>query len=146
MSKRTKAARRNSAEWASLIEAYGRSGLSRVAFAEREGIHPNTFTWWASRLGAGATKPVLEPKAAAKALPAVATRFVPVRVRASVSAVARAAKATAPTPPPRLAPLTPSEGVEVVLSNGRRVRCDLAQVDDPRLAALFALAEGVREC
>jgi hypothetical protein len=34
--------------------------------------------------------------------------------------------------------------VEVVLVNGRRVRCSLSQVDDPRLAVLLTLADGVR--
>lgn len=71
------------------------------------------------------------------------TKFVPVRVRASVSAGARVAADSAHASSARSAR---SDCVEVVLSNGRLVRCDLAQVDDPRLAALLALAEGVREC
>jgi hypothetical protein len=36
--------------------------------------------------------------------------------------------------------------VEVVLANGRRVRCRLSQVEDPRLAVLLTLADGVRRC
>ena len=34
--------------------------------------------------------------------------------------------------------------VDVVLANGRRVRCSLSQVEDPRLAVLLTLADGVR--
>lgn len=144
MSKRTKAARRSSAEWASLIEACARSGLSRAAFAEREGIHPRTFTWWASRLGGGTKRPVLEPKASS-APTMDEPKFVPVRVRTNASVGRRVARASADTSMAR-SESEASEGVEVVLSNGRRVRCDLAQVDDPRLAALFSLAEGVCVC
>jgi hypothetical protein len=141
MSKRTKAARRSSAEWASLIEAYARSGLSRAAFAEREGIHPRTFTWWASRLGGGTKRPVPSPGLAEVAA-VDARKFVPVRVRVSAAPSPAVAKASLRTTPE---PRTP-KGVEVVLANGRRVRCDLALVDDPRLAALFTLADGVRVC
>lgn len=36
--------------------------------------------------------------------------------------------------------------VEVVLANGRRVRCDLGSADDPRLAKLIDLAEGGARC
>jgi len=142
MSKKAKARRRSAAEWAALMEACTRSGLSRAAFAEREGIHPQTFTWWASRLSGGAKRPAPGPSRA-PASAVVAAKFVPVRVRASVSAGPRVTKASARRPV-RQAPA--SVGVEVVLVNGRRVRCDLAQVDDPRLAALLALAEGAREC
>ena len=73
----------------------------------------------------------------------VAAKFVPVRVRASVSAGPGVTKVAARSP---VTQARASAGVEVVLANGRRVRCDLAQVDDPRLAALLALAEGAREC
>lgn len=142
MSKRTKAVRRSSAEWASLIEACARSGLSRAAFAEREGIHRRTFTWWASRLGGGTKRPEPAPKPAS-ASAVDEPKFVPVRIRASVSAGRDALKGCAETSLTRSAS---SEGVEVVLSNGRRVRCDLSQVGDPRLAALFSVAEGVRVC
>jgi hypothetical protein len=129
-------------EWASLIEECARSGLSRTAFAERAGIHPGTFTWWASRLGGGTKSPVLE-RNPSRGSAVDEAKFVPVRVRTSVSAGRSVAKASAPTSLTRSAS---SEGVEVVLSNGRRVRCDLAQVEDPRLAALFSLAEGVLVC
>lgn len=39
-----------------------------------------------------------------------------------------------------------ADSIEIALVNGRRVRCALSQVGDPRLAALLALAEGGRGC
>jgi transposase-like protein len=139
MLKKTKAARRSSAEWAALIEACSRSGLSYAAFAEREGIHPGTFTWWASKLCAGGRRCSLEREAPA----ANRATFVPVRVRSSAPTLARVASELARPSATRTAA---SGRVEVVLMNGRRVRCDLAQVDDPRLAALLKLAEGGSVC
>jgi hypothetical protein len=68
---------------------------------------------------------------------------VPVRVRARISAGPPVTKVSA-RPPVTHAPA--SAGVEVVLANGRRVRCDLAHAEDPRFAALLALAEGARAC
>ena len=47
---KTKRLRREAADWSALVEACERSGQSRAAFAEREGIHPGTFGFWASRL------------------------------------------------------------------------------------------------
>jgi transposase-like protein len=140
MSKKTKAPRRSSGEWAALIEACSRSGLSYAAFAQREGIHPGTFTWWASKLGAGGRRRSLERGATAAANTAT---FVPVRVRSSAPTRARVASELA-RPSARLT--ASSSTVEVVLGNGRRVCCDLEQVDDPRLAALLRIAEGGGVC
>jgi hypothetical protein len=142
MSKRAKAARRSPAEWASLIEACERSGLSRTAFAEREGIHPRTFTWWASRLATGTTKAT---RATNDSKAAEAASFVPVRISASPYA------SSSPRTAARAEHSTVTRGslsgrVEVVLMNGRSVRCELEQVDDPRLSVLLSLAEGELAC
>ena len=121
------------------MNVWKESGLSKTAFAAREGINLGTFKWWAYRLGYG-NRRVVE-RESAKASSADKVTFVPVRVRASVHsrAAQESARATvAPQPSP--------SGVEVVLANGRRVRCDLAHVEDPRLAALLTLAEGVLAC
>lgn len=121
------------------MEAWKESDLSQTAFAEREGVNPGTFKWWAYRLGHGSRRVV--ERESAKASSADKTTFVAVRVRAPASS--RGANES-----PRLTvahqPL--SSAVEVVLANGRRVRCDLAHVEDPRLVALLTLAEGVRAC
>lgn len=142
MSKRTKAARRSPAEWAALIDASRRSGLSYAAFAEREGIHPGTFMWWASKLGAGAKRRSPEPEARASSSVDTAA-FVPVRVRSTTPTRARVAGEVARPSAERTAA---SGTVEVVLANGRRVRCELEQADDPRLAALLRIAEGSIVC
>ncbi|HEX5658606.1 MAG TPA: hypothetical protein VFX59_15490 [Polyangiales bacterium] len=113
-----------------MVEACERSGLRRKEFAKREGLHPGTFGFWASRLTPrqqSATRP-----ATSEATPP----FVAVRVRGAQMHVGDA----------HATPVTPKSivcgKVEVVLGNGRRVRCQLSQVDDPRLAVLLALAEG----
>ncbi len=142
MSKTTKAARRSSAEWLALVERCVQSGLSCSAFAEREGIHPRTFTWWASRLGAGGRRRSLEPKARTTSA-ASTTTFVPVRVRSSAPPPARVAAGLVRTSDAR--PGDPAGG-EGERANGGRVRGDLEQVSEPRLAALLALAEGSGVC
>lgn len=116
-----------------MIEACSRSGLSYAAFAEREGIHPRTFTWWASKLGGASRRRSLDPEATSSTDTAT---FVPVRVRAGGPTHVR----------PPSARSAASGTVEVVLANGRRVRCDLEQVDDPRLAVLLRIAEGSIVC
>ena len=125
--------RRSAAEWSALVEASERSGLSRREFAKREGLHQGTFGFWASRLSPRQSAP---RPATREATPS----FVPVRVR---SAEKRGSGAHVTHVKSRAAV---SEKVEVVLGNGRRVRCQLSQVDDPRLAALLVLAEGAARC
>lgn len=145
MSKARSALRRSAGDWASLVAACERSGLSRAAFAEREGIHPGTFSFWASRLA---------PKHG-KRLAAVDARagssFVPVRVRARDAStdravvggggIARSKPAAAAAPN-----ATSADTIEIALANGRCVRCALSQAGDPRLAALLTLVEGGRSC
>ena len=142
MSKRTRAVRRSRAEWAALLEACTQSGLSYSAFAEREGIHPKTLTGWASKLGAGVRRRSQKPVDASSSS-VDTSRFVPVHVRSTGPTRARVASELAR---PSAARTACSGGVEVVLANGRRVRCELEQVDDPRLAALLRLAEGSSPC
>ena len=132
MSKSKSPARRSRAEWSKLVEECERSGLDRRAFADREGLHAGTFGWWASRLSTKRTK----------ARSASATDFVPVRIR--VPEVARSVAKTAPAVVSRETPV-PS-AVELVLTNGRRLRLDLGQTNDPRLVALIAIVESSARC
>jgi hypothetical protein len=131
---KTKRLRRKAADWSALVEACERSGLSRAAFAEREGIHAGTFGFWASRL---APK---RGKSSRGAKVSVPSGFVPVQIG---SRVARPAEVVAGKV---IAKALTSNPVEVVLGNGRRVRFDLSCAADPRLATLLALAEGGRGC
>jgi len=131
MSSTRTAIRRSTADWSALVEACERSGLSRREFAKQEGLHRGTFGFWASRLA---------PRKSAKqpAETASTSSFVPVRVRNAEDCGSGAHATLAASRVPV------SDKVEVVLANGRRVRCQLSQVEDPRLAVLLALAEGVR--
>jgi hypothetical protein len=83
----------------------------------------------------------------------VGSSFVPVRVRGRAAStdrtvvgdvrIARGKPAAAAAVAPNG---TSADGVEIALANGRRIRCALSQVDDPRLGALLTLAEGGRAC
>jgi hypothetical protein len=117
--------RRRRHEWVELVNACERSGLDRRTFAAREGLQEHTFLWWASKLA-----PARAPKEAAQG------GFVPVKVCGD-SAVAE---------PVRTATSIKPSTIEIVLANGRLVRCDLAQVNDPRLADLVTLAERAGRC
>ena len=132
MSKPRSAPRRSSAEWALLVEACERSGLSRAAFAERECIHPGTFSFWASRLAAK------QGKTGKATVRAAASSFVPVRVQAREAAPERGT-AVRVGMSRSLVAVVPSasaaDSIEIALANVRRVRCALSQVGGPRLAA-----------
>lgn len=123
--------RRSAAEWNALVEACARSGMSRRAFAEAEGLQPQTFAWWATRLSAKQSGVSGRTNAAPR------TAFVPVRVSSGVALSERSAatRSNAPT-------VTAAPTVEVILANGRRVRFSLAHASDARLVALFSAAEG----
>jgi hypothetical protein len=127
---KTKRLRRKAADWRALVEACERSGLSRAAFAEREGIHPGTFGFWASRLAPRRSRSSRGTKVA------VPSGFVPVQIGTRGARGAEVMNGKVPT----------SKRVEVVLGNGRRVRFDLSCAADPRLVTLLALAEGSRGC
>lgn len=117
--------RRSRQEWIELVAACERSGLDRKAFAASEGLRESTFLWWASKLA-----PVRAPKETAHG------GFIAVKVRGD-SAVEE---------PVRSATSVEPSTIEIVLANGRLVRCDLAQANDPRLAKLVALAEMAGRC
>jgi hypothetical protein len=117
--------RRSRQEWIELVKACERSGLSRKLFAAKEGLQARTFFWWASKLA---------PARAAKV--AAQRGFIPVRVRSESSMEQPVRSATS---------IKPST-IEIVLANGRLVRCDLAQANDPRLANLVAIAERAGRC
>lgn len=125
--------RRSSREWGRLVRECEVSGLSRARFAAREGLNARTFAWWASRLA---------PRRPRRQLLGLASPagFVPVRVGRSVSDTTGAASKSESVGMVR----TGSERVEVRLVNGRRIRCALSQVDDPRFAKLLVLVEGGR--
>ena len=44
------ASRRNRAQWAELTQRWKRSGLTATDFARLEGLNPNTFAFWRSKL------------------------------------------------------------------------------------------------
>jgi transposase-like protein len=133
MSSTRRSKRRSAADWSALVEACKRSGLSRSEFAIQEGLHRGTFGYWASRLA---------PKRGAKRSTATAPKptFEPVRVRRAEEHRAGEHVTRAPSKAQGV------DKVEVVLANGRRVRCNLSQVEDPRLAVLITLADEVRRC
>lgn len=117
--------RRRRQEWIELVDACERSGLDRRTFAAREGLQERTFLWWASKLSS-ARAPMETAQGG----------FIPVKVRgdAAVEDPVRTATGFEPST------------VEIVLANGRLVRCDLAQANDPRLAKLVALADMAGRC
>lgn len=117
--------RRRRQEWVELVDACERSGLDRRTFAAREGLQERTFLWWASKL-ASARAPNETERCG----------FIAVKVRDD-SAVEE---------PVRTATSIKPSAIEIVLANGRMVRCDLAQANDPRLAKLVALAEMAGRC
>jgi len=45
--------RRSAAEWAALVQAWTRSGLSARDFAVERGLSPTTLSWWKWRLAKG---------------------------------------------------------------------------------------------
>ena len=129
---KTKRVRRSAADWSALVAACERSGLSRSAFAESEGIHPGTFAFWASRLA-----PKRSPRTAKVS---AASGFVPVQVKTGALRSADMVSSKA------MSYSSLQNPVEVMLGNGRRVRFDLSHAADPRLPALLVLAEGGRGC
>jgi hypothetical protein len=131
MSSTRRAVRRSAADWSALVEACKRSGLSRSEFAIQEELHRGTFGYWASRFA-----PKRGPKRSTVAAPRPI--FEPVRVRRAEEHRAGEHVQRAPSG------THAADKVEVVLANGRRVRCNLSQADDPRLAVLLKLADGVR--
>jgi transposase-like protein len=117
--------RRSAAEWAEIVAAWKRSGLTAREYAQRHGLVAGTLLWWSSQGARRAAEPkgqhapspvtpAVAPSPAAKARGANTrashpVTFLPVRVKDDSPASALSA------PPPRLR-------LEVILSGGRRVR------------------------
>ena len=68
--------RRSPAEWAQLVAAWQRSGLTAKAFAVARGVAPSTLTWWKWRLAHGP----------AVAAPHDVPRLVPVQIEPAARA------------------------------------------------------------
>jgi transposase-like protein len=100
--------------WRRLVEQQQGGGLSVRAFCRRHDVAEHSFYWWRRELAA-------RPPAAAPAGRVDALLFLPVRVRPDESLA--------------------TDGVEVLLGNGRRLRVS-AGVAPGRLAALAAALEG----
>ena len=73
-------------EWAKRVERWKRSGLTAVAFAQREGLNAGTLFWWSSKLGRSAAEapPVVEVVVAPMADARTAALAVEVRGGARV--------------------------------------------------------------
>lgn len=97
--------------WARRVARWARSGLSRDAFAAREGVKATTLAWWRWRLGSTAP---------ATALVRRDVSFV--EVEPIVVAVA-------------------DERIEIALANGRVVRVPTAGFDDKVLSRVLTAAE-----
>lgn len=57
-------------EWAKRVEGWRRSGLSAMAFAQREGFNGYTLRWWASELRRAPIIDDLRPKFVEVLMPA----------------------------------------------------------------------------
>lgn len=42
--------KRSCEQWRQIVEDYEASGIGAAEFARREGLNPNTFSWWRSEL------------------------------------------------------------------------------------------------
>lgn len=98
---------------AELVEAWRRSGLTRAAFARREGLKYPTFATWVQETG---NKPRRCGSGAKRARP---VRFAEVRWPPSSAATAALAAAA-------LAPTIPAASLEVRLPDGTVVRGERA--------------------
>lgn len=54
-------AKRGAAEWRELVREWRASGQTRRVFAATRGVHPQTLSWWAWRLGSGTKSRVRPP-------------------------------------------------------------------------------------
>jgi transposase len=104
----------NRAEWTQRIRRWRASGLTAREFAEREGLHERSLTWWKWKLGRAVAEPAVS----------VPTTFLPVRVVDLSPARASA-----------------GDAFEVALPNGRVVRVPPI-FDDAALERLLAIVAG----
>ena len=111
--------RRTREEWAKEVVRWRRSGLTAAAYAAENDLHEGTLAGWASKFGSRA----LHRAEARREQP----RFVPVRVSDSSAEESKPA------------------GLEVVLSNGRRIRVS-ERFDAELLAQVVTVLDGDRQC
>ena len=107
--------RRTREEWTREVGRWRQSGLTAAAYAAANNLHEGTLAGWASKLGSRTGQ--------RRETQTEQPRFVPVRVSAPSAAVRR------PAP------------IEVVLSNGRRIRVS-ESFDADLLAELITILEG----
>jgi len=118
-------ARRSRAEWVAEVEQWRNSGLGSAQYAAQHGLKRGTLLWWSRQVETVADERPQAQGAAAR------VSFVPVRMRQ--------------TSPEAKAPAHATGSVEVILSNGRRVRV-VGEVDKADLARVLVAAEGGDEC
>jgi hypothetical protein len=120
--------------WRTVIGEWSSSGQTKVAFCKVRGLSPSAFHWWKGELARrdaaqGKSSP---PAGAGQNRGAKASPFVPLRVVASAGRSA-AGQVSARE--------VDGGGLEVVLSNGRRVRVG-SDFDGGLLAKVVAVLEG----
>jgi hypothetical protein len=118
--------RRSRAEWVAEVRQWRASGLSSVQYASQRGLKSGTLLWWWSRRVGTASDNRPQAQGAAARVP-----FVPVRVRQDS--------------PDTRTPVRAAGSIEVILSNGRRVRA-IGEVDTTDLARVLDAAEGGPGC
>ena len=116
-------ARRSRDEWVAEVRQWRASGLSSVQYASQRGLKSGTLLWWSRRVDA-AERPQAQGTTAQ-------VSFVPVRVRQDSPDTRASAHATG--------------SIEIILSNGRRVRVT-GEVDNDDLARVLDAAEGGPGC
>jgi transposase len=129
-------ARRQAAEWATLIEQWRQSGLSLPAFCQQHGLSRGTMQNWvyqpslrhAIEQAKGQARPIDLPLPGSPPLPEPSSSFLPVRI----------------AEPPRGATVSLHTGIEVVLQFGRRIAISPG-FDAETLQRVLAVLEG-RPC
>jgi transposase-like protein len=111
------------------LAALRRSGLKLEPFAKQHGLVAQRLRWWRDQLGDNAS----EPSSAVADV-----KFTPVRL---VEKPHEASKPDLPRPAPASRPPPEVNGMEVVLTNGRRIRVP-SDFDASSLARLLSVAEG----
>jgi hypothetical protein len=104
----------NRAEWTQRIRRWRASGLTAREFAEREGLHERSLTWWKWKLGSAVSDSAVS--ASTTFLPVHVVDLSPARVPAG-------------------------EAFEVAFPNGRVVRVP-PSFDDAALERLLAIVAG----
>lgn len=122
-----KRARRSRGEWLEEVVRWRRSGRNAEDYARVQGLNPRTLTFWASRL-----RRDVEVRLGGKE---PSSRFLPVRVADETSRRSRRVVGT----------VDELVEIEVVLTNGRRVRVSRVAMGES-LARLLDVVEGGVRC